>query len=167
MKRFRGDDDGRIDVTKVDSLKVDPVWDGMSLADFQRFAAYIREITDVLGLREWTVRLRLRPEGDDDGDEAPLAVIKVSPESRFATMRLAHAFADEPRRLQQIVLIHEVLHIIFEPMFHVLRSELPNLVGTAPAAALDAYMSVDRERAIDALAVALSPHLPRLPARKR
>lgn len=165
MRRFRGDDDGRVDVTKAHLLESDPVWDGMPLADFQRFSSYIREVADALGLREWTIRLRLRPEGEDDGDEAPLATIKVSPESRFATIRLGHSFAHEPRRVQQQTLIHETLHIVFEPMLHTVIGNMTDLVGTAHSSTIEAFVSVEKERAVDGLAVALSPRMPRLPKR--
>lgn len=163
MTRFRGDDKERVDVAHVDRLAVDPVWDGMPLAEFQRFGRYIREVADLLGLQDWVIRLRLRPESDpDDDDQAPLAVMKVSPESRQATMRLAPFFASEPRSLQQATLIHEVLHIPFETLLAPILGHLPSLIGDAHAATIVELVGTDKERTIDGLAVAISPRMPRL-----
>lgn len=167
MKHFRGDDDGRVDVANAHLLKTDPIWDGMPLADFQRFAAYIREVADALGLREWTIRVRLRPEANEEVDELEqvLARIKVSPESRFATIGLALTFADEPCRVQQLAIIHETLHIYFETLLLTTMDVLTDLIGTAHATTIEKYVATEKERAIDALAVALSPRMPRLRGR--
>jgi hypothetical protein len=165
--RFRTNDDYRIDLTKIDDLTIDPVWDGMSLADFQRFGRYFRTVADTLGLREWTLYFRLTPEIPGDGEDqqtAPLAVIRVAPEGRFASVRLCQGFSDEHHDLQQEALIHECLHIYFEPMLHTLTEEiLPEALGAQAASVITAYLGTDKERTIDALAVALSPLMPKLP----
>lgn len=163
MTRFRGDDKERVDVAHMDRLTADPVWDGMPLAEFQRFGRYIREVADLLGLRDWVIRLRLRPESDpDDDDQAALAVMKVSPESRHATMRLSPFFASESRSLQQMTLIHEVLHIPFETMLGPILGHLPSIIGDAHASTIVELLGTEKERTIDGLAVAISPRMPRL-----
>lgn len=159
-KHYRSNEDQNIDVTKVGKLKTDPVWDGMGLADFQRFARYARTVADALGLTEWTISIHLRPDTDEDN----LASIKVALQSRFATLSLSHCFASEPRRLQQITIIHEVLHIYFEPLLSTLTEDvLPSALGQQSAAVAASYLGVEKERTIDAMAVALSPLLPPLP----
>lgn len=165
-KRFRSNDDYRVDLRTIDDLTMDPVWDGMALADFQRFGRYFRTIADELGLADWTIYFRLTPEIPGDGEDpqtAPLATIRVAPESRFASVRLCQGFSDERRGLQQEALIHECLHIYFEPLLHTITETLlPELVGAQTASTATAYLSVEKERAIDALAMALSDKMPRL-----
>lgn len=167
--RFRSNDDYRIDLHKIDTLTMDPVWDGMTLKNFQRFGRYFRTVADTLGLSEWTIYFRLTPEIPDDGEDpqiSPLAVIRVAPESRFASVRLCQGFSDEHHEMQQVSLIHECLHIYFEPLLHTLTDEiLPGALGAQAATAIDAYLGVEKERTIDALAVALSPLMPPLPKR--
>lgn len=166
-KRFRTNDDYRVDLRDIDSLTMDPVWDAMTLSDFKRYGRYVRKVADLLGLSEWTIYMRISPEIPSDEEDpltAPLAMIRVAPESQFATIRVSQNFSSEPNKLQQQSLIHEVLHIYFEPLLHPLTETiLPDLVGSPAASAATAYLNVEKERVVDALAVALAPLMPKLP----
>lgn len=136
----------------------DPVWPGMPRARFDQYSDFLRSTADLLGLRDWELRLSEEPATDEDNN----AEVRVTFGQRRATVTLARDFNTEPLETQQHCLVHELLHIHFDPTFTLLSQSLPNLIGKTAWTILEEAQREREEHAVDALATALNPLIPPL-----
>lgn len=76
---------------------------------------YVAEYLDVLGLRQWQVRVRLsRTEDPDD----PNSYARVWPHPRYMSLRLVvyPHFWTQDEEAQERTILHELAHAVTEPL---------------------------------------------------
>lgn len=143
----------------------DPVWPGMSRADYLRIASATRWTADQMGLRDWGLNLRWEPSHiGDDGNKDCFARIEVEGNMRRATIWLHEDFAHMPEDEQRRVLCHEMLHIHLAPLMEIGEDTLADLVGTPVNNLFVEEMHRAVERACEAMAMNWSRHLDEIPA---
>lgn len=139
----------------------DPVWPGMTRKRFDQLGVYIRDTANLLGLYDWRLKLAYEQPDDDDA----MAEVKVTFGRRVATIYLCRDFTELSLQDQQHAIVHELLHIHLDPTFSLLSTTLPDLVGQPTWSVVQTAQREREEHAVDALATAISPLLPRLPKR--
>lgn len=72
----------------------------------QRFAPHVRRLADMMGLKDWQIRiLDVAPEECDHE-----AAIYLTYGRKLATIALADTFLDQPEEKQRVTLTHELVH---------------------------------------------------------
>jgi hypothetical protein len=88
------------------------------------FALYLRELADLIGLRDWTIRLEdVAPSNPD-----VTAAISCIYGRRLAHIRLSDSFLDDGPEEQRATCIHELLHCHFDPASEIALESLPEAV---------------------------------------
>lgn len=125
------------------------------------WAAYVREMANQLGLRDWTVHLMRVPS-----DDARAGEIKCTYGRKHACLWVNAGFGEMDPKEQRQVIIHELLHCHFAPAIQMLVDASGN-VGKTWVAHLDGTMRMALEYGIDAIADEIAPNYPLPPAKKR
>lgn len=139
----------------------DPVWPHMTKEYFMRIGAYIRNVANQIGLRDWALNLSWEPITDGEDCEA-MASVSATYGQRLATIRLMADFALLPASHQTHALVHELYHLHLDHIEFLARGCLADCMG---ASAYDMYRSVLRreiENATDAIAIGVAELLPRI-----
>lgn len=117
---------------------------------------YLRSTADEMGLRDWDVRLL--PEPCDDGCAATCKLTfgrklaKVSVEKDFRTKQTPEEQRDS--------IVHELVHCHFESMASMVRNDLERVIGQSGDQIFFNGFERQFEYGVDAMACALSKHLP-------
>ncbi len=116
----------------------------------------VRLIADSLGLRDWTINLNYEP------DENPNALASVSCTygRRIATVTFCSDWWERDLHERHHVLIHEMLHVVTDPVRTYLDETLPTLIGQPAWTAIREAVRQHEEHAVDQLASALAPYVP-------
>ena len=114
---------------------------------------YVRQLADMLRLRDWRV------EVSEEGPGASDAIASCAPVQgrKYAVIRLAESFLTDPPADQRHTLTHELLHCHFGPFCRAIES----------VDAMSAPISLAMEYCVDGLADAIAPLLPMPPASTR
>ncbi len=119
----------------------------------ERWIPYVRQLADVLRLRDWRVEVSEElPAGSD-------AIASCAPVQgrKYAVIRLAECFLTDPPADQRHTLTHELLHCHFGPFCRMIEGDDGMTAG----------MRLVMEYCVDGLADAIAPLLPMPPASTR
>ena len=113
----------------------------------QRFAPYLRDLADRMGLRDWSLTI-----GDGPPRSGAEASVYMPYAIRHGKVYLSEEFLDKPADEQRATLAHELLHLHFAAMDGIVRDGLPK----------DLHSAYDRiwEYAVDAIAEGWAKTLP-------
>lgn len=121
----------------------------------RRLARYIRDAADVLGLRDWEVRLDSEPcEAEADASVWTVRDIHV------AHIQVSADFAALPPARQRHVIAHELAHIHMDGDLDYLDGFLPAMIGTHAWVPLRAALLTLHEQGIDGVAIGMEARLP-------
>ena len=118
------------------------------MPDLEPWKAYVRQIADLMQLRDWEFRL---PDERPTGDTAMASVVCWQGR-RNATIRFAQSFFDEEPAEQRYVVVHELIHCR--------QAHADDIVERDFSPAKYSEWLKTMEYGVDALARALAPHLP-------
>jgi hypothetical protein len=136
-------------------------------AEKQAFADYVREVADLLHLRDWDFDVYFEvPEMPDDVESGGQswgmsvcqtrhrkhAVIRVPPDLRTS-------LPYQGDELKQSV-AHELIHMHFAPLWDQARVDTRNDLGQSAYDYFIASFERNLEYGVDAMAEAIAPHLP-------
>ena len=127
--------------------------------DRKELEHYIRELADLMGLRDWTLTMR-----DDPASEDCAADIQVTYGRKFAAIRFDPAWASESPETLRATCIHELLHCHLKPTEWALNNAQSALGMVAFSVLSGAYEDA-LEVAIDGIANEWAKTLP-LPLRE-
>lgn len=148
-----------VEVLEGVEAEVRYMWPGMTHQNFLRFGQYLRDMGDQLGLRDWTIVLEKEPYLED---EDAAAATKCIDGQKRAKVWLSRHFAEYTPHDQKHYLIHELLHLIFDPLNRVVWTA-QSLLGDSAFRILDRNHDAAIELAVDGLAVELCRLLPDIP----
>jgi hypothetical protein len=119
----------------------------------ERWAPYVRQLGDLLRLRDW----RIQVNEDAPGDSSAIASCAPVEGRKYAVIRLGESFLTDTAEEQRHTITHELLHCHLGPMIRMIEAH----DGLPPAAKLA------MEYCVDGLADAIAPLLPLPPASTR
>lgn len=123
----------------------------MTDAELDRWRAYVRDVADRMGLKDWVVEVPGAPSvGRSDA-----SVVMVYGR-KLARIGLPDSIRHEPAEEQRNTIVHELVHLHFAPMDGMAEDWLD-------AGQYKAFLRMF-EYGVDAMAAALAPHMP-LPLR--
>lgn len=123
--------------------------------DRDELGKYMRELADLMGLRDWTVNVL--DEAPDDDHHA--ADVEVRYGRRWANVRLASDWASERPESLRATCVHELLHCHLKPTEWALNNaQLP--LGTLAFGILEGAYNDALEVAVDAIATSWAETLP-------
>lgn len=107
----------------------EPVWDGMSRADFLLFAAHIRWTADQMGLRDWRLQLKWEPANVGEGNGNCWARCEVMGNIKSCNIWLFEGFSHIPRWEAHRAIVHELVHILLDALLCVGEGTLGQMMG--------------------------------------
>lgn len=120
------------------------------------FGKYVRWCANELGLRDWTIEIVYDEAAADENNVECV----VTPERHWVRLKVHAAFHTYPPEQQRNAVVHELLHVPFDPASAILRDDLEDLLGKqAHAAAYRAHIR-HVEMAVDSIACAIDKHFP-------
>jgi hypothetical protein len=123
--------------------------------DRDRIEPYLRELADLMGLKDWGIRLM---DGTPESDDA-FAEVQSYPMLRRADIRVINEWADAEPEVFRHYMAHELIHAHFEPLEQPLRY-LSNTIGRVVFDVTYATYCDAEETAVDSIAVAWAKTLP-------
>lgn len=139
----------------------DPVWPCMPKNDFMRIGAYIRNIANQIGLRDWYLTLSWDPITNNENEEAMAEVRRIYGQ-RAATIRVMADFALLPPRDQSHALIHELYHLHLDDIEFLGRGALRDSMGEVAYGMYSSLLHAEIEKAVDNIALGVTELLPRI-----
>ena len=119
----------------------------MTDAEREKWSAYVRDIADRIGLKDWTITVPGTPPRDHAD-----ASMWMCYGRRVARVHLPDSIRHEPPEEQRDIVVHELVHLHFAAMDGTVTDWLDEDKGKA-------YNRLF-EYGIDAMAAALAPHMP-------
>ena len=118
----------------------------------QRFLPYLRQLANMIALKDWRIEIREEPPEHREAD----ASIRLIYGRKFAIIAMSESFLNLSPEDQRKSLIHELIHCHVEQMWEFALERMPS----------DMESSFKRiaEYAVDGLADGFASHLPLLPA---
>jgi hypothetical protein len=124
-------------------------------AERKTLTDYIRLLADEMRLRDWTVKL-----GEEAADYGNCADIRIVYGRKLATVYLpADSRSTAPEELRH-TLVHELIHVHFEPMANAVRNDLEPYLGRTAGALFFEGFKRQYEYGTDGLADAIAPLFP-------
>jgi hypothetical protein len=123
-------------------------------AEHARWLAYLRDLADRLGLRDWRLDLDRDPTAG-----GLLAHVEVTDGARWALVTLGPTWGVLPPDRQRQALVHELIHPHFQEIAEAVAHGREVLGGTA-IEVVERAVRHQIEHAVDALAEAVAPLLP-------
>ena len=119
----------------------------------ERWAPYVRQLADILRLRDWRVDVY------EDAPSDPTASASCNPIDgrKFAVVRFAESFLNDNAADQRHTIAHELLHCMLGPLTRMIEAR----------EAMSPEMKLTLEYTVDGLADAIAPLLPMPPASTR
>jgi hypothetical protein len=113
----------------------------------ERWATYVRDIADRMGLKDWTITVPGAPPEDHDD-----ASTRMSYGRKVARVYLPDSFRHETPEEQRDIIVHELVHPHFAAMDGMAEDWLDS----------DRYVAFLRmfEYGVDAMAAVIAPHMP-------
>lgn len=116
---------------------------------------YIRWIANRLGLRDWILTLMRQPSEDDC-----IASVNLTYGRKLAQIYVAWDILErDPAEIRETV-IHELLHVHYEPAFNQAQNDLLHVMGDDTHSLFMAAFRRQVEYATDGLAAAIAPLFP-------
>jgi hypothetical protein len=128
-------------------------------SEWERARAYLADLRDRMGLRDWTVRLEHGPAEDGDC----MASVRPIEGRRHATVWLSRSWADLTADAKRHALVHELLHCHHAPAADVVRLACGRTMGQPAYDVLFSAFRNAEEYAVDGLADVLAPLMPQYP----
>jgi hypothetical protein len=119
-------------------------------------AAYLRQVADQLGLRDWSISVE--PDHPNEADHA--AAMWSDYGSRRMKVWCRADLIDLKPDEQRATLIHELVHAHLEGLDWYLEKTLPDLLGRPAWAGVKQAIQQHSEHAVEAIAVSIAPHFP-------
>jgi hypothetical protein len=113
-------------------------------------------VAAALGVKGWEWNIHPEPT-TDEGKAASVSVVYGR---RVAHLWFCHQWWDMDAEERHHVLVHEVIHVVTDPLTTYLSETLPSLLGMPAWTAVKEVIRQHDEHATDQLASALSPHIP-------
>jgi hypothetical protein len=107
-----------------------------------------------LGLRGWVIHIENEPASP--GKAAEVCVVYGR---KIAKVNLASDWWSYPAAERHHVLVHEMIHVVMDPMRTYLNETMPILVGEPAWHAIAQALRFHDEQATDQLATALAPFI--------
>lgn len=142
----------------VNESDTDIVYPHLSELEHERIFAYFRQIANMVGTPRWVLRL-----ATDPSDEGTCAQIRMNEDRYFATLKVCADWMDLPTSEKQNTIIHEVCHLLFHRLDHVVDDVVNLMHDHEYEKVRDAY-SREVELIVDQLSVTLQDHAPAWPA---
>lgn len=129
----------------------------LTAADRAALTTYVRTLADALGLKDWKITIEKEPS-DDDCDASIQGVYG----RRIGMLWIHRDFRTFSSDRQRQTLIHELLHLHFEPMRHHVENLLEASTAVSPEMfdLVESVLSTGAEYGIDTLAEAIAPKYP-------
>jgi hypothetical protein len=150
-----------VTVEEVYEPELDPVWPYMPKKDFMRIGAYIRNVANQFGLRDWYLSLAWSPITDEEDSDA-MACITRTYGQRHATIRVMADFALLPPQQQSHALVHELLHLHLDDVEFLARETLQDSMGELAYGMYRSLLHAEIEKAVDNMALSMAELLPRI-----
>lgn len=117
---------------------------------------YIREMADLMGLRDWRFDLNYYPPTDDG------AFAEIAPDDgkQSATIRFGADFPTYDREQQRAIVVHELVHCHLDLIQQQARKDLPRLLGQPAYDAFFPSFVRGIERGVEGIAQAWAVTLP-------
>jgi hypothetical protein len=124
--------------------------------------AYVRDLADRMGLRDWTLRVDLtEPDAPDRRDEQRWgASAHPLPGRKYAIITLGTSVSEADPDEQRQTIVHELVHLHFGALVDQLRNDLDDFIPPAAFGVFDASATRNLEYGVDALAVVIAEHMP-------
>lgn len=135
----------------------------LTAAERGAIGAYIRLVADEMGLRDWTFKIAWPEPDQPHGGLATIATVEKWYGRRTAELAFRGRLADEPPDEVRHVVVHELAHLPFEPIGHLLDKAVLDAIGAHAYNVLVEAHRLLLEEAIDQLAEALAPSMPAFP----
>lgn len=129
----------------------------MSKKQRKEVGEYIRDLADLLMLRDWAFTLKHDPITNDD--EA-IATVTATYGRKRAVIELCADFLEMSHEEIRHVLVHELIHVHMEPSCSIVRHSLPAMVGQPAYLSLWESFTQQIEYGVDGLADGIAPLLP-------
>lgn len=125
-------------------------------AGIARFAAYIATLQPLMQLQHWEIEIAPEPPRNEDAS----ASVHMHDGTWSAWVKLSDWFLEEAdANRQRLHIVHELTHIYFRAMETAHVALITHF--TMPQWSLiDGRFDVEKERAIDAIARVVAPHMP-------
>lgn len=119
-------------------------------------AAAVANYQASMRLVDWTITI----DWDKPCAKDALATITPMADSRHATLRLSPEYIELPPSMRTQVILHELAHCLLFPIDDLALSTVKHLSRKGGAAIYEIAHASAIERAVDAVADALLPHVP-------
>ncbi len=139
----------------------DPVWPEMPKEYFMRIGAYLRNVANQIGLRDWYLTLSWEPISPEEDEEAMASITRTYGQ-RAAKIRLMSDFALLPPRDQSHALIHELYHLHLDDIEFLGRGALRDAMGEMAYGMYSSLLHSEIEKATDNIALGVYELLPRI-----
>lgn len=123
--------------------------------DRSKIEPYLRQLADLMGLKDWFVRLM----DDAPDDETSFATIQAWTDLRLADIRITNEWADADPETFRRYMVHELIHAHLQSMEQPLRHIRAGIGDTIFNLAYAFYRDAE-ETAVDSMAVAWAKTLP-------
>jgi hypothetical protein len=122
-----------------------------------QLAAYIRQLADLLGLRDWEIELLSEP-----ADGKRTAEVQPTIGRKCATINVCRNWWSLSLEEMRQTIAHELIHLHFANCLHVVQIDLANvrLIGYPAFEVLIQTYIRQEEYGVDGLATAIAPLLP-------
>lgn len=127
----------------------------LNVAERRELNAYIRELADLMGLRDWTFDLAAQPSKSDT-----YASIHCVHGQRHAKLKLCREFRTLTPAYQRATLVHELVHCHVEDADELARTLATEELGRQAAKTFERAFELALEHAVDGIAEAWAPKLP-------
>lgn len=133
----------------------------MNRKDHRELSRYTRALADLMGLRDWTIRVDLGDPGNDGAHEGTwIGCCLVTPFRRSAVITIDPALRDQPRDEVRSTMVHELTHCHLDAMRDQVYTDLLGQMGQPTYDVFTGSFLRNLEHATDAIAEAWAPTLP-------
>ena len=136
----------------------------LSVGQREQLLIYVRMLADMMDLKDW--RLSVAEEPVDSSAQASAQVSAVAGR-KMAEIEFCADFSSMSREDQRIVVVHELIHLHFEPMAIMSDNIIKKILGRESAGVFKIAFLQELEYGVDGLALAISPLFPLPPSLKK
>lgn len=133
----------------------------LTTAQRSKLLKYVRSMADTLGLKDWTITIS--PDPVEKSANAS-AQVTCPAGAKIADIEFGADFASKSREEQRWTVVHELVHLHFEPMALMTEEVAKKTMSPEAGSVFSAAFIHELEYGVDGVAVAVSPLLPLPPA---